>query len=250
MLHPAILFGGFFMIAAGVTGYTIFQVLQEQEFCQEDYPDMFRYSHDFDFHDMNEKQEVFTSDRYDLVQENTTLRNRKLPQETQETAEQELKQLEESLTERKRRLLAEQAFLDREEEQLRQRQNELMQNEQQLNHVTDSQANTPSVAAIENPFFDNHDTSSSEDDDDDDDDVNDSHNTILVHETTVDTPNHDEVASTYSTSILDLSNHSLSDSIQSPRLIASSDSEESWDAMSAGELNELNSRRESTHWDE
>ncbi|KAI8373322.1 hypothetical protein BD560DRAFT_394624 [Blakeslea trispora] len=98
MVHPAVLFGGFFLVAAGVTGYAVLEIIREQQEYQYDEDTIFRHSHDFDFQPFHEKEseDAYTSGRYEP--DHQDLKNRKHKETIKETAE-ELEQTD--LTERK-----------------------------------------------------------------------------------------------------------------------------------------------------
>ncbi|KAI8345284.1 hypothetical protein EDC96DRAFT_521651 [Choanephora cucurbitarum] len=167
MVHPVVLFGGFFLVAAGVTGYAVFEIMREQQDYQYWEDNIFRHSHDFDFQPYNEKEEeeqdkddeanAYTTGRYEPEHKN--LKNRKHEDHSQETAEQsdeEISRLETSMTERNKSLLAEKERLDQDEEMLKSKQSILL--EQQLSHFHSSgtsDSDHPADNINESVYYDN-----------------------------------------------------------------------------------------------
>ncbi|OBZ86213.1 hypothetical protein A0J61_05734 [Choanephora cucurbitarum] len=167
MVHPVVLFGGFFLVAAGVTGYAVLEIMREQQNYQYWEDNIFRHSHDFDFQPYNEKEEeqdkddeanAYATGRYEPEHKN--LKNRKHEDHSQETAEQsdeEISRLETSLTERNKSLLAEKERLDQDEEMLKSKQSILL--EQQLSHSHSSGTSDSDIPADNNNesvYYDNN----------------------------------------------------------------------------------------------
>lgn len=288
MPHPAVLAA---IVVGGVAalGLAIYKQLQEQEnyyhyqqqshSSRQRHHNMFRHSNDFELdqdfmtedddkehdpyylhHDTTQlrSRKPYTKDSSDREDEATTHNEKKSASSSLDQDQFELAELESSIAERKRRLMAEQAFLDREEENLRNRRLELQREGQGFyqaaaaipNEETESSA---SVAGILDPFA-NHFAFNENDDSDEDSYYRHSHrNANSSGENTAILINSKrEESDSSSVHESDHSNHMYASNLQFPdasQVIVTdseagtsvnssrvvSDSEESWDAVSENE---------------
>ncbi|KAK4509932.1 guanine nucleotide-binding protein subunit alpha [Mucor velutinosus] len=288
MPHPAVLAA---IVVGGVAalGLAIYKQLQEQEnyyhYQQQSYNsrqqhrNVFRHSNDFELdQDFMAEEDDKEDNPHHLHHDTTQLRSRKpyskgfSDHEDEATSHNEKKtatssldqdqfelaELESSIAERKRRLMAEQAFLDREEENLRNRRLELQREEQGFYQAAASSPNEETesgVSAVEvlDPFA-THFAYSGNDDSDDDSyyqhghgnaSSSGEHTAILINSKR-------EESESSGAHESDHSNHMHSSNLQFPDASevivtdseagtsvsssrAVSDSEESWDAVSENE---------------
>lgn len=288
MPHPAVLAA---TVVGGVAalGLVIYNQIQEQEnyyhYQQQSYSsrqqhrNAFRHSNDFELdQDFMAEDDDKEHDPYHLHHDTTQLRSRKpysrnfsdqedgaVSHNEKKSATSsldrdqfELAELESSIAERKRRLMAEQAFLDREEESLRNRRLELQRETQGFYHAAASSPNEEAksnvaAANVLDPFA-NHFAYNGSDDSDNDSHYHYAHgNASSSGENTAILINSKrEESESSSVHESDHSSHMYSSNLQFPdasQVIvtdseagtsvnsshAVSDSEESWDAVSENE---------------
>ncbi|EPB81286.1 hypothetical protein HMPREF1544_11998 [Mucor circinelloides 1006PhL] len=278
MPHPAVLAA---IVVGGVAalGLAIYKQLQEQEnyyhYQQQSYNsrqqhrNMFRHSNEFeldqdfmteeddknhdsyhlnrDTHQLRSRK-PFTKDLSDNEDEATSHNEKKSTTSSLDQDQFELAELESSIAERKRRLMAEQAFLDKEEENLRNRRLELQREEQGFCQATASSPNE------ETDPFANHFAYNGNDDSDEDSYYHQGHENASSsgENTAILIDSKREESDSNSVHESDHSNHMYSSNLQFPdasQVIVTdseagtsvnssrvvSDSEESWDAVSENE---------------
>ncbi|KAI9331771.1 hypothetical protein BD770DRAFT_403428 [Pilaira anomala] len=142
--HPAVV-AAFAAVSVALISWKIYEEYQErkmyeqyqrhraryeQEFSYEQQFNRFhRNNNDFDFDDDHEESSSSQIRHRKPFSDTTDTENKKSPPVVEEDYDQyELSDLEATIAERKRRLMAEQAFLDQEEENLRNRRNMIMRN--------------------------------------------------------------------------------------------------------------------------
>ncbi|KAG2231612.1 hypothetical protein INT48_006698 [Thamnidium elegans] len=277
MLHPAVVAAIAFTGAVYVS-WKIYEEYQERKMYEQyqkhraryeqessygrQYSGFRRNNNEFDFDDDNE--EITSNIRKRKPFSGTSSTEKK--KEGQE--QYELSDLESSIAERKRRLMAEQAFLDQEEENLRNRRNTIMRNSTKVIPMSNSRSiisnnNSSSSGNSSNseddeqsrkanfdPFVDQFQNNSSSD-----------HTSVKYNEAEGEESNSDSTETIHlennqsqvsinnsaelfypSASLLSPSTSTTTsisgENITSPNINRSSDSEESWDAVSEIEWNQ------------
>ncbi|GAA5794974.1 hypothetical protein EDC94DRAFT_643940 [Helicostylum pulchrum] len=182
MLHPAVV-AAFAFTGVVFVSWKIYEEYQERKMYEQyqrhraryeqensyeqQYNRFRRNNNEFDFDD-NHEESTSNIRKRKPFSDTTSSTEKKKPVEVEEEQDQyELSDLESSIAERKRRLMAEQAFLDQEEENLRNRRNTIMRNSTEVIPLSNSRS-----------IISNNISSSSSSDSDSEDDQHTSQNHI------------------------------------------------------------------------